>query len=439
MNSTDRTHGRIAAGAIAAGLACALALGGCSQTSTSSASATTSAASTTASSSDGTTLTATKAADLDVSNMFTDKDLSGNYENGSAVTITLADNASTASSSAGVSISGNVITISKGGTYVVTGSLTDGQIVVDAGDSDKVQIVLEGVTITNSALPAVYVKSADKTFLTVEGGQASSLATTGTIAQASDDKADATVFSHDDLTINGTGTLSVSSAQGHAIVSKDDLVCAGVTLNVTASGSGLKANNSVRIASGTYNIKVDTDAIHADTSSDALGYVYVAGGTLTVNAGDDAVHAEGATRVDGGTIDIQSCYEGLEGQTVLQTAGDVSIVSTDDSVNAASPSTTSGTADTGMGGTPSATAGSDFHGGGAPGMDANATSATSGATGSGDASGGGGMGLGMANDVDDSCDLTISGGTLTCTTGGDGLDSNGTLEVSGGTVRVWGP
>lgn len=474
-------RGRIAAGAICAGLSLALTLGGCSSETVStlsgaSASTGDSTATTTASDTTGTT-TGTTALTLDTASMFTDKDLSGNYENGSAVKIALADGASTSSSSNGVSIDGNTITISADGVYVVSGSLTDGQIVVNAGDSDKVQIVLDGATITNSTLPAILVTNADKTFVTVADGTTNTLSVTGAISQPDDEKADATIFSHDDLTINGTGTLTVNSAENHAIVSKDDLVCAGVTLNVTAAGSGLKANNSIRIASGTYDIDVDTDAIHADTNDDVLGYVYIADGTFTINAGDDAIHAEGATRVDGGTIDIQSCYEGLEGQTVAQTGGDVTIVSTDDGVNAASASTTTGTTDSGMGGAPSGGAIQDFHGGGsgmqgapsdsgsaASGSAADGTttsgsaadgSTTSGSTASGSttseaaapgattsdgssSSAQGAMGGGMA-DTDDSCDVTISGGTLTITTGGDGLDSNGTLEVTGGTIDVWGP
>lgn len=466
MNSRH-IHSRIATGAICAGLALSLTLGGCASSSTSSSSATTSSQASTTSSSTTSSLTGTAALDLDTANMFSDKDLSGNYQNGSAVTITLANNASTSTSSSGVSISGNTITISADGTYVIKGSLTDGQIIVNADDSAKVQLVLDGAAITNSTLPAIYVAQANKTFVTVASGTTNSLTTSGTISQPNDDKADAVIFSHDDLTVNGSGTLTVSSGTGHGIVSKDDLVCAGLTLNITAAGSGLKANNSIRIASGTYDIDVDTDAIHVDTSSDALGYAYIADGTFTINAGDDAIHAEGATRVDGGTINIQSCYEGLEGQTVAMTNGNVTIVSSDDGVNAASPSSATGTTDTGMGGAPSAGPNEDFHGGGNGAMGGSGTSGsstTSGSTTSGTATktssdetsatyttaasstssnttsnSGQSMGVGIAMDVDEDCDVTISGGTLTITTGGDGLDSNGTLEVTGGTIYVYGP
>jgi hypothetical protein len=360
--------------------------------------------------------------------MFTDRDLSGKTDSTSA-TITLSGSGATSTSGSGVSIDGGTITITDEGTYVITGSGTDVQVVVAAEDTDKIQLVLDGATIQNSTLPAIRVATADKVFLTMADGTTSTLSVSGTVTDPSDEKADAVVFSHDDLTVNGTGTLKVSAQGGHGIVSKDDLACAGVTLEADTSGACLKANNSVRIASGTYTLTSDDDTIHADSNDTVGGFVYIQDGTFTLDAGDDAVHADGATLVAGGNVDVERSYEGIEGTTVALTGGDVTVVSSDDGINAASSDASGDTsADQVAAGNTSTSSGSgqggqqggamqDFHSN-------NSANASSG---------------GMMMDTDDSCVITISGGTLTITASGDGIDSNGTVDVTGGTTYVYGP
>lgn len=210
----------------------------------------------------------------------------------------------TETASSGVSISGNIITITKEGTYVLSGALSEGQIVVDA-DSAKVQLVLDNADITCASSAAIYVKNADKTFITLAEGSGNILMNTAEYEAIDDNNIDAVIFSKDDLTLNGKGTLTINSEYGHGIVSKDDLKLVGGTSNITAKNHALSGKDSVRIAAGTYNLISGKDGIHSENADDdEKGFVYIASGDFTIESTGDGIDASYVVQIDDGDFDI---------------------------------------------------------------------------------------------------------------------------------------
>ena len=206
--------------------------------------------------------------------------------------------------SSGVSISGNIITITKEGTYVFSGALSEGQIVVDA-DSAKVQLVLDNADITCASSAAIYIKNADKTFITLAEGSENILMNTAEYEAIDDHNIDAVIFSKDDLTLNGKGTLTINSEYGHGIVSKDDLKLVGGTCNITAKNHALSGKDSVRIAAGTYNLTSGKDGIHSENADDdEKGFVYIASGDFTIESTGDGIDASYVVQIDDGDFDI---------------------------------------------------------------------------------------------------------------------------------------
>lgn len=210
----------------------------------------------------------------------------------------------TETASSGVSISGNIITITKEGTYVLSGALSEGQIVVDA-DSAKVQLVLDNADITCASSAAIYVKNADKAFITLAEGSENILMNTAEYEAIDDNNIDAVIFSKDDLTLNGKGTLTINSEYGHGIVSKDDLKLVGGTCNITAKTHALSGKDSVRIAAGTYNLTSGKDGIHSENADDdEKGFVYIASGDFTIESTGDGIDASYVVQIDDGDFDI---------------------------------------------------------------------------------------------------------------------------------------
>lgn len=297
---------------------------------------------------------------LDADDMFTDRDKEVGYDEDTATAITLSDDASSCDSSS-VTISNNTITITDEGTYLLTGSLSDGQVIVDADDK-KVQLVLDSVNINCDTSSALYVKAVDKVFVTLASDSENSLSNTSDFVAIDDNNIDAVIFSKDDLTLNGSGTLTVTAKYGHGIVSKDDLVITSGTYQITAAKHALSGKDSVRIADGVLTLDAGTDGIHSEnTDDDAKGFIYIAngdisitadsdgfdaeetlqvdGGNIEVAAGDDGLHADGDLIITDGTINVTKSYEGLEGMTVTVEDGNISVVSSDDGINAAGDGT----------------------------------------------------------------------------------------------------
>ena len=337
---------------------------------------------------------------IDITDMFTKRDLAGNYDESEAVKITLSGKTAACNSS-NVQIEDGVVTIKAAGVYVLSGTLTDGTIVVDAGDDDKVQLVLDGVSIMAADYAAIYAKNADKVFVTLAEGAGNSLTVSGDYVQTDDNNVDAVIFAKCDLTLNGTGSLTVKDNTGHGIVSKDDLVVTGGTYTIYSQDHCLNGKDSVRIADGTFNLSCDEDGIHAGNDDQQDGYVYIEGGDINISVGDDALHAEGLLIITGGDIDVSKSCEGVEGYKILVTGGDIDVVSIDDGFNAAGGSSGSGYNHDGFGGGPD-------------------------------------MG-GVYMDADSDAYIFITGGTININADGDGIDSNGCIGITGGSVYVLGP
>ena len=449
---------------------------------------------------------------------FTDREKSGSYKVSEAVKITLNKTTATVSGS-GAKADGSTITITEEGVYIVSGTLEDGQIIVDASDSDKVQIVLDGVNINCETNAAIYVREADKVFITLAENSSNTLGGGNEYTQIDDNTVDGVIFSKSDLVCNGTGSLTIEADYKHGIVSKDDLVITGGTYKITAADNGITAKDQLKILDGSFDIDAANSAVKAKNADNAeLGNIYIAGGiftieaeqdgfhatgsivvddgTITVNSGDDGFHAELDTIIRGGTILVEKSNEGLEGKRVVVNGGDITVNASDDGINAAN---------SGDGGVNAANSGDDGANATNPGAnaagsgddDSNAASSnndSSAAVNSGDDSSISGAADGkeppqMPPDTENGSDMQpsqdfdpenapsggnapqnfdpgnapsdgdapqmmqggpggggnselyikITGGTLTVSADGDGLDSNGGLLVTGGTTIVYGP
>ncbi|MCR5608657.1 MAG: carbohydrate-binding domain-containing protein [Lachnospiraceae bacterium] len=298
-------------------------LTGCSSTSsTSNSTESTTSKSESGSSSSSNTAKASSTSKVDTSELFTDRDLEQNADTSGAKKYTVADNED--------------ITITEEGVYVISGSAKDCSIIVDAEDQ-KVQIVLNGVTITNSDKAAIYVKQADKVFVTTYSGSENTLTTTGTFTADSENNVDAVIYSKDDVVLNGTGSLTIKSS-ANGISSKDGIKITGGNYNITSTKDALEANDYIAVCDGDITINSSKDALHTENSDDdSLGFVYISGGTLNIKASSDGLQGNAYVQIDGGNITINSS-EGIEGTFVQINDGTISIDASDDGINATSKS-----------------------------------------------------------------------------------------------------
>lgn len=323
---------------------------------------------------------------IDTTDLFTDRDLEQTADVSEATTYTVSD--------------GQTINITSDGVYVITGTASNASIIVEAGDEDKVQLVLDGVTMTNDSTPCIYVKSADKVFVTTTDSE-NTLSVTGTFTADGDTNTDAVIFSKDDLVLNGVGVLNIQSSD-NGVTCKDDLKITGETINIVCQSDGLEANDSIRIADGEISISTNKDGIHAENDDDdTVGYFYMCGGTLKVKAGDDAVHATTIIQIDGGAIDL-SAHEGLEATWIQINDGTINIAASDDAINAGYKSAKI---------SPTA----EFNGGYVTIV----------------------MGSGDTDAVDSNGNLIITGGTLDITAQSP-FDYDGVCQKTGGTLIVNG-
>lgn len=322
---------------------------------------------------------------IDTNDLFTDRDLAQTADLTDAEYYSLS--------------SGEDIHIGASGVYVLSGSASGVTVYVEAGSEDRVQLVLDGVQITNSDFPCIYVKSADKVFITTSSD--SVLSVTGSFASDGDTNTDGVIFSRDDLTLNGTASLSVSSTN-NGVVSKDDLKITGGSYTVTAASKCFEVNDSIRVSGGTFLLNAGTDGLHAENSEDsALGYIYISGGDFSVSAGDDGIHAVSVVQIDGGSFEI-SAAEGIEGTYIQLNDGTIRISSWDDGINGAAKSSSY-----------------------SPTIEINGGSITV------------VMSSGDTDGIDCNGNLIINGGTIDVT-GQSAFDYDGVGEFNGGTVIVNG-
>ncbi|MBQ8821543.1 MAG: carbohydrate-binding domain-containing protein [Lachnospiraceae bacterium] len=186
----------------------------------------------------------------------------------------------------GAQAEGKVVTFTDEGTYVISGSLSGGQLVVDAAKEDKVQLVLEGVSVTNDSSAALYVKQADKVFVTTGAGTDNSFETTGEFVDIDENTIDGAVFSKDDIIFNGEGSLNIICNADHGIVGKDDIKVTGGSIVVDAKGDGLQANDGIYIADGTVSVLNSYEGMEAQN-------IYVWNGDITIIAEDDGLNGAG--------------------------------------------------------------------------------------------------------------------------------------------------
>lgn len=473
---------------------------------------------------DSSTEIAASTGDYDLA--FSSDDLEIGYDEAEATTIQLADDKSSVDGE-GVSIDGNTVTIESGGTYLISGTLTDGQIKVTAPDTEDVHLILNGVTVTSSSNAPLLVEAAENVFVTLaedtENTLTDKVGSTATIGTGTDETTiDGTIFSKTDLTLNGSGSLIINGNTNHGIVSKDDLTIVSGTYEITAAGQGLSGKDSVKIKDGTFTLKTGKDGIQSDNAEkEGKGFVYIAGGTFAIDSQGDAIQAETLLQTDDGTFEITTGggsvnapvktteNGGFEGpmnndgpnipsaemptaDTATSTEKDTATASEDADTTTETISTKglkSGTELIINGGTFTIDSADDsIHSNGNVTLAAGTLSAATGDDGvhaDGDlllsgsdltitesyegiegktitisarnievtASDDGLNAAGGEEEESASSDqkgqdpfasnsankIVISGGTLTVDAGGDGLDSNGTLEISGGTTTVSGP
>ena len=356
--------------------------------------------------------------------MFTERDLAGTYEESGAVYVTFSDDGITGET-AGVAINGQTVTITAEGTYIFSGTLSEGQIVVDA-DNAKVQIVFDNVDITCASSAAVYVKSAEKVFVTLAEGSQNTLRNTDEYVAIDDNNIDAVIFAKSDLTLNGTGSLTIVSAEGHGIVSKDDLKITGGTYDITAAGHALSGKDSVRIADGTFILTAEKDGIHAENADDEeKGYVYIADGDFTITSDGDGMDASNIVQIEDGTFDITAGGGAANSQKTHESdmpGGGMS-------QNIERPD---GESMPQMGEKPDG-----------ENMPQDTTTDESGTSTKGIKAGGGmylNGGTYQIDSADDSihsnANITIADGTYTLATGDDGVHADDALTVNGGTITV---
>lgn len=408
---------------------------------------------------------------LTADDMFSDRDLSGDYSE--CTDITLSKSTASCSDSS-VTVADGSVVITKAGTYKLSGTFT-GQIIVNAGDSDKVQLVLDNASITKEGSAALYIINADKVFITTVKGTENTLSSTGEFASSDDaTNVDGAIFSKSDITFNGSGNLSVKCESKHGIVTKDDLKITGGTYNITSASQGLSGKDSVRIAGGNITITSGTDGIHSEnTDNTEKGYVYISGGTLNITSGKDCIDASGTVDIKDGTFTLKAgggssekttgdsteSYKGIKADGVLTISGGTFDIDTlDDAIHSNADVTVSG-------GTLDISTGDDgIHSGNntvvsggeiniekcyeglegqtvtVSGGKVTLTSSDDGINAAGGDNQGVGGGFGPDSFSDDSnAKITITGGEIHVNASGDGLDSNGDIEISGGTVYVYGP
>ena len=236
---------------------------------------------------------------------YSDYELDDSFDRQSAASITLSGSTAQSNGS-GVSINNATVTISKEGCYLTSGELEDGQIIVDAGDSDKVQLVLDNASIHCSTGSAILVRNADNVKVTLAADSENELSD-GTEYQTDDDNPDAALFSKDDLVINGSGSLTVQGNYKHGIAGNDDLVITGGRLTVNSLSHALRGKDSVAILDGTFVLTSQKDGIQASNTEDSTkGWVQIDGGNFTIQSSGDGIQAETNLSIYDGSFTITS-------------------------------------------------------------------------------------------------------------------------------------
>ncbi len=298
-------------------------------------------------------------------------DLKVNWERYSTIDIELEDS----------------LTIANSGVYHLTGTISDGSILVNAGDHGEVKIILDNVSIKNSSGPAISCIAGEELVIELVGENY--LADSAKYSADLDEDIKGAIYSKADLAFTGDGELNLTANYQDGIVGKDDLKFNSGTYHITATDDGIRGKDSVYIVGGTFDIASRGDAIKSTNETDAgKGFILIENGNISISAGDDGIHAYRVLTIQGGNIDIAKSYEGIEAQKIIINDGEISVKASDDGINA----------------------------GGSSNNNSNNP---------------------MAGDA--GCELTFNGGSVYVNASGDGLDSNGYIYFNGGKVVVDGP
>lgn len=371
---------------------------------------------------------------------FTKNDRDSDWDSAGATRITLTGERANVAGGGAYVLDGSVV-IAQAGRYILSGTLTDGSVIVSADSTSKVWLLLDGADISRSDDACLRVEQADKVFLTLAAGTENSMTSGAEYSEtALNDNTGGAIFSRDDLTINGSGSLTVTAAYKHGIDVNDELVITGGKITVDAPQDAIHANDGfcleqaaltlhagdegvnvqgpeshLYIASGIVDIEsggaalkcasdmyIEGGSFTLDSQADGLhsgGSVTVTGGSLELRAGDDGIHADSAVAISGGSILISECYEGIEALTIDISGGEIELYPSDDGLNA--------------------NGGVSF--GPGPGMFMQRVSGTD-------------------ETANSDTWIHISGGSLTIVNAtardADGIDSNGDIVISGGVIRV---
>lgn len=340
---------------------------------------------------------AVKASAKEVS--FSDRDMEQTADTSDAKNITVKD--------------GEIIDIKEEGVYVVSGTATNCTIRIEADKTNKVQLVLNGVSITNTDFPAIYVVNADKTFITTAEGSENTLSVTGAFRADGDTNTDAVIYSKDDIVFNGLGKLTVSCAENNGISCKNDIKFTGGSYDITSAKDAIEAKDMIAVCGGSFTINTDKDGLHAEDSDDTTkGSVIITGGTFNITAKSDGIQGTTLSQIDGGEITIDAS-EGIEAAYVIINGGTVNITASDDGINASSGSAGS---QNGFGNFDTSGVGIEINGG-----DITIN-----------------MAAGDTDGVDSNGSLTITGGTISVNTQGNAFDHEDEPVFTGGKIYVNG-
>lgn len=426
---------------------------------------------------------------------YSDDDYYSDYSKGAIAKINLAVGTATTDSK-NVSVVGNTITVLGGGTYVISGELTDGSIIVDSSDGAVVRLVLNGAKINSSDFSAIYIKQSEKTVISTVKGTENYLTDAEIYDEnkLADGKPDAALYSKDDLTINGAGTLFVIGNYEDAIKVNDSLKITEGTLKVTAKDEGISVNDAIGILNADLEITSGNDALRCESDTQDKGFIALEGARLTaksegdgissssaiyannaalnITAGGGSENAQKTTMGFGGgrgfggafknqnSVDAASTKAIKAGTKISINGGEYILDSSDDAIHSdgdidiRSGTITISCGDDAIHAEKNATLNPEtltisectegiegayitINGG-----IISITSSDDGINAVGENSMGGGfapMGMHKENITDEDIYLTINGGNISINTDGDGVDSNGAALINGGNIVVYGP
>lgn len=333
--------------------------------------------------------TASYTSKLDITDLFSSRDLEQTADTSNAKTVTASD--------------GETFSITEEGVYILTGTASNYTVKIEAGKDAKVQLVLDNLNVTNDSLPVIYVVSADKCFITTTSSE-NSISVTGSFTSDGDTNTDAVIFSKDDLVFNGTGTLKINSASGNGISCKNDIKITGGSYDITSALDSIEAKDSISVYNGSFVINTSKDGLHSeDSDDDTNGQIYIRDGSFNITAAADAIEGITVIQIDGGTFEINAA-EGMEGTYIQINGGTFNINASDDGINGARKSKNFGT----------------------PTIEVNGGSLTI------------VMAQGDTDAVDSNGDIIVNGGTFNITATVSSFDYDGTATYNGGTIIING-